>query len=94
MLNTIGIKEEKIEIAVMELKNLWERLDEISLGSGKEEGDCGATSEMAEACEIEAEATVEAMKELINVTVTFLNGVKETVKTMDKKAGQRMERVV
>lgn len=45
MLGTVGVKEEKIEEAVLGLVRLVETLEKIKVSEGKEDGGCGTTYE-------------------------------------------------
>ena len=94
MLGTVGIKKEKIEEAVLGLVRLSEKLDEINLSEGKEDGGCGTTYEKMEEIEAKTVSARDNMKKLIDTTVTFLEGIKESVQEVDKKARNRMERIV
>lgn len=94
MLGTVGVKEEKIEEAVLGLVRLVETLEEIKVSEGKEDGGCGTTYEKMEEIETKVESARNNMKTLIDVTVKFLEEAKETVQKADKQAGKRMERIV
>lgn len=94
MLGTVGIKEEKIEEAVLGLVRLVEELEEIELSNGKEDGGCGTTYEKMQEIEAKVESVRDDVKKLIDATVTFLEGTKETVQKADDKAGKRLERIV
>lgn len=94
MLGTVGIKEEKIEEAVLGLVRLMETLEEIKVSEGKEDGGCGTTYEKMEDIETKVESARNNMKMLIDATVTFLEGAKETVQKADKQTGKRLERIV
>ncbi len=94
MLGTVGIKEEKIEEAVLGLVRLMETLEEIKVSEGKEDGGCGTTYEKMEEIETKVESARNNMKKLIDATVTFLDETKETVQKADKQAGKRLERIV
>ena len=94
MLGTIGIKEEKIEEAVLGIVRLKEKLEDIRLSEGKEAGGCGTTYEKMEEIETKVESLKDDVKKLIDATVIFLEGTKETVQKADDKAGKRLERIV
>lgn len=94
MLGTIGIKEEKIGEAVLKLVRLKEQLEEVKVSEGKEEGGGGTAYEKMEQIETKTTSARDNLKKLIDATVTFLEGTKESVQKMDKKAGKRMERIV
>ena len=47
-----------------------------------------------EKIEKKVSSSKDSMKKLIEATVTFLEGTKETVQNADKKAGNRLERIV
>ena len=92
MITTVGVRNEKIEEAVLKLNGLEEKLEEINLR--KEEGGAGTTYEKMEEIEAKVSSSKDSMKKLIEATVTFLEGTKETVQNADKKAGNRLERIV
>lgn len=94
MLGTIGIKEEKIEEAVLGLVRLKEQLEEIKITEGKEDGGCGTAYEKMEQIDIKTISARDNLKKFLDATVTFLEGTKESVQKADKKAGNRMERIV
>lgn len=94
MLGTVGIKEEKIQEAVVRLVRLVETIEEIKLSEGKEDGGCGTTYEKIEEIEATLESAKDNMKKLLHATEKFLEGTKETVQSVDKKAGKRLERIV
>ncbi len=93
MITTIGVKDEKIEEAVVGLKGLLEKLEEINLSESKEEGGAGTTYEKMEEIEEKVNNSKESMKKLIESTVTFLEGTKETIQKADKNVGKRLERI-
>ena len=92
MITTVGVRNEKIEEAVLKLNGLEEKLEKINLR--KEEGGAGTTYEKMEEIEAKVSSSKDSMKKLIEATVTFLEGTKETVQNADKKAGNRLERIV
>ena len=94
MITTVGVRNEKIEEAVLKLNGLEEKLEEINLTKGKEEGGAGTTYEKMEEIEAKVSSSKDSMKKLIEATVTFLEGTKETVQNAGKKAGNRLERIV
>ncbi len=94
MITTVGVRNEKIEEAVLKLNGLEEKLEEINVTKGKEEGGAGTTYEKMEKIEKKVSSSKDSMKKLIEATVTFLEGTKETVQNADKKAGNRLERIV
>ena len=94
MITTVGVRNEKIEEAVLKLNGLEEKLEEINLTKGKEEGGAGTTYEKMEEIEAKVSSSKDSMKKLIEATVTFLEGTKGTVQNADKKAGNRLERIV
>lgn len=94
MLGTIGIKEEKIEEAVLGLVRLKEQLEEIKIAEGKEDGGCGTAYEKMEQIDAKTISARDNLKKLLDATVTFLEGTKESVQKADKKAGNRLERIV
>lgn len=93
MITTIGVKDEKIEEAVVGLKGLLEKLEEINLSESKEDGDAGTTYEKMEEIEEKVNNSKDSMKKLIESTVTFLEGTKETIQKADKNVGKRLERI-
>lgn len=93
MITTIGVKDEKIEEAVVGLKGLLEKLEEINLSENKEEGGAGTTYEKMEEIEEKVNNSKDSMKKLIESTVTFLEGTKETIQKADKNVGKRLERI-
>lgn len=93
MITTVGVKDEKIEEAVVGLKGLLEKLEEINLSESKEDGDAGTTYEKMEEIEEKVNNSKDSMKKLIESTVTFLEGTKETIQKADKNVGKRLERI-
>lgn len=92
MLETIGLKEDKIQRAIAELGSLKETLNGITITNGKETGGSGYACDGMESVETAVGNAKTDMQTLISATVTFLEGVKTTFQTADKESAKKLER--